>query len=67
MDTSHIKRKWLDISYADKSVSQKLDIYLPEDGDAPFPVIATFHGEAWMFEDKRDEFNRSFLEGSKRG
>jgi len=67
MDTSHIKRKWLDISYADKSDAQKLDIYLPNKGDGPFPVIATFHGGAWMFGDKGDDMNLPFLEGLKRG
>jgi len=67
MDTSCIKRKWLDIPYADKSPAQKLDIFLPDDGDGPFPVIATFHGGAWMFGDKGDDSNRPFLEGLKRG
>ena len=61
MDTSHIKRKWLDIPYADKSDAQKLDIYLPNKGDGPFPVIATFHGGAWMFGDKGDDMNLPFL------
>jgi acetyl esterase/lipase len=52
MDTSHIKRKWLDISYADLSPMQKLDIYLPEYGEGPFPVVMVFHGGAWMIGDK---------------
>jgi acetyl esterase/lipase len=67
MDTSHIKRKWLDIPYADKSDMQKLDIYLPDKGDGPFPVIATIHGGGWEFGDKGDDFNLPFLEGLKRG
>ncbi len=67
MDTSHIKRKWLDVPYANKSEAQKLDIYLPDEGEGPFPVIATIHGGAWMFGDKADDFNYSFLEGLKRG
>jgi acetyl esterase/lipase len=67
MDTRHIKRKWLAIPYANKSEAQKLDIYLPAEGDGPFPVIATIHGGAWMFGDKADDFNRSFLEGIQRG
>ncbi|CAG0969664.1 Carboxylesterase NlhH [Anaerolineales bacterium] len=67
MDTSHIKRKWLDIPYASKSQTQKLDIYLPDTGDGPFPIIATFHGGAWMFGDKGDEMNLHFLEGLKHG
>jgi len=67
MDTSHIRRKWLDVPYADKSDAQKLDIYLPNKGDGPFPVIATIHGGAWMFGDKGDDMNRPFLEGLRRG
>ena len=67
MDVSQIKRKWLDIPYAEKSAAQKLDIYLPNTGDGPFPVLATIHGGAWMFGDKGDEFNLPFLEGLKRG
>src|SRR5512139_2411022 len=39
MDTSHIERKWLDVAYATQSPAQKLDLYLPDQGDGPFPVI----------------------------
>jgi acetyl esterase/lipase len=67
MDTSHIKRKWLDVPYANKSEAQKLDIYLPDDSDGPFPVIVAIHGGAWMFGNKADDFNRFFLEGLKYG
>jgi acetyl esterase/lipase len=67
MDTRHIKRKWLDVPYANKSDAQKLDIYLPNEGNGPFPVIATIHGGAWMFGDKADDLNYPFLEGLKRG
>jgi acetyl esterase/lipase len=67
MDTSHIERKWLDVAYANQSAAQKLDIYLPNEGDGPFPVIATFHGGAWMFGDKGDDMNLPFLEGLQRG
>jgi acetyl esterase/lipase len=48
MDTSHVKRKWLDLPYAHQSPTQKLDIYLPEKGDGPFPVIFVIHGGAWI-------------------
>jgi acetyl esterase/lipase len=53
-DTSHIKRKFLDIRYAYQSLSQQLDIYLPESGDGPFPVILSLHGGAFMGCDKAD-------------
>jgi acetyl esterase/lipase len=67
LDTSHIKRKWLDLPYATRSPAQKLDLYLPDDGEGPFPVIATFHGGAWMFGDKADVMNLPFLTGLQRG
>jgi acetyl esterase/lipase len=67
MDTSHIERKWLDIPYANQSPAQKLDIYLPDKGDGPFPVIVSIHGGAWMFGDKGDSFNLPFLKGRGRG
>jgi acetyl esterase/lipase len=66
MDTSHIERKWLDVAYAAQSPAQKLDIYLPNKGDGPFPVVVTIHGGAWMFGDKGDILNLHFLEGLKR-
>lgn len=67
MDTSHITRKWLDIPYGTQSPAQKMDIYLPEEGDGPFPVIASIHGGAWMFGDKGDTQNIPFLKGVERG
>jgi len=59
MDPSPFKRKrigirWLDVPYASQSPKQKLDIYLPEEGDGPFPVIVAIHGGAWALGNKRD-------------
>jgi acetyl esterase/lipase len=53
-NTDHIKRKYLDISYAQVSAAQKLDIYLPAEGAGPFPVILAIHGGAFMGCDKAD-------------
>ena len=66
-DVSNIKRKWLDISYANLSQAQKLDIYLPEEGDGPFPVIISIHGGAFMFGDKADGQVNPMLKGLTRG
>lgn len=66
-DTEHIKRKFLDIPYADRSPSQKLDIYLPEEGEGLFPVILSIHGGAFMGCDKADMQVLPMLEGLKRG
>ena len=66
-DTSHIKRKFLDIPYAYLSPAQKLDIYLPKRKRGPFPVILAFHGGAFMGGDKADTHILPMLEGLKRG
>jgi len=59
--------KWADIAYSTQSPAQKLDIYLPENGDGPFPVIVSIHGGAFMAGDKRDDQVKPMLEGLKRG
>ena len=66
-NTDHIKSKWLNISYATISPAQKLDIYLPDEGNAPFRVIISIHGGAFMFGDKADEHVNPMLEGLKHG
>jgi acetyl esterase/lipase len=65
-NTSHIKRKFVDVPYADLSATQKLDIYLPDIGDNPFPVIAYIHGGAFRYGDKGDSNVMPILEGLKR-
>lgn len=66
-ETDHIKRKMFDVCYAALSPAQKLDIYWPEEGDGPFPVIVSIHGGAFMGGDKRDVQITSMLKALKRG
>jgi acetyl esterase/lipase len=66
-DTSHVKRKYLNIPYADLSPFQKIDVYLPDEGSGPFPVIVSLHGGAFMGCDKADMQVLPMLEGLKRG
>ena len=66
-DVSHIRRKWLDIPYARLSPFQSLDIYLPDDGDVPFPVIVYLHGGAFAIGDKRDIYVLNILKSIKHG
>jgi len=41
--------RWANISYAaDTLTGHKLDIYLPESGEGPFPVIVVVAGSAWF-------------------
>jgi acetyl esterase/lipase len=63
----NIKRKWLDVAYATKSPAQKLDIYLPDEGEGLFPVILSIHGGAFKSGDKGDGQVTPMLEGLKRG
>ncbi|MBN1451522.1 MAG: alpha/beta hydrolase [Anaerolineales bacterium] len=65
--THHVKRRYLDIPYAKLSLSQTLDIYLPNEGDGPFPVILSIHGGAFMGCDKADMQVLPMLEGLNRG
>ena len=53
-DVSGISRKWLDVSYATLSPAQRLDVYLPEEGDGPFAVVFYIHGGGFAIGDKRD-------------
>jgi acetyl esterase/lipase len=66
-NTDHIRRKYLDLVYASLSPAQRLDVYLPEQGDGPFPVIVAIHGGAFMGCDKADLQVLPMLEGLKRG
>jgi len=67
VNTDNIKQKWLDVSYAIESPAQKLDVYLPNEGDGPFPVILSIHGGAFRAGDKGDSQVMPMLEGIKRG
>jgi acetyl esterase/lipase len=67
-DVSFVKRKFLDLPYATISATQKLDIYLPDSGEGPFPVFAHIHGGAFMFGEKRSiTLIPYLLNGLKRG
>jgi len=66
-NNENIKRKWLDIAYASVSNSQKMDIYLPDDGEGPFPIILSIHGGAFKMGDKGDGQVNAMLNGLKRG
>jgi acetyl esterase/lipase len=66
-NTDNVKRKWLDVAYATVSPAQKLDVYLPDEGEGPFPVILSIHGGAFKSGDKGDGQVTPMLEGLKRG
>lgn len=50
-----------DLSYASQSTAQKLDIYLPSTGNAPFPLVIFIHGGAFLYGDKANVEGHTFL------
>ncbi len=47
-------REYHDVVYDTLSRAQKLDLYLPENGKGPFPLIFFIHGGGWFTGDKAD-------------
>ena len=62
-----VKKMWLDIPYANQSDAQKLDIYLPNAGKGPFPVILAIHGGGFQMGDKNSGEINPELTGLNRG
>ncbi|NLU53049.1 MAG: alpha/beta hydrolase [Clostridiaceae bacterium] len=62
-----VKNKILDLPYCNQSPSQILDIFFPEMGTGPYPVIMHFHGGAFMFGTQRDVNLEPILRGLERG
>ncbi|WP_221892201.1 alpha/beta hydrolase [Cetobacterium sp. 8H] len=67
LDISYIKTKYLDIPYETVPNSQKLDIYLPNEGNGPFPVIIGVHGGGFKYGKKDGAMNQSMVDGVKKG
>lgn len=67
LDTSSIKTKYLNVSYAGQSDTQKLDIYLPNEGNGPFPVIVAIHGGGFLMGSRTGGDLKAMLEGVNRG
>lgn len=49
-----IKTQYLNVAYAAKSSAQIMDIYIPNEGTGPFPLIISIHGGAFKSGDKAD-------------
>jgi acetyl esterase/lipase len=69
VDVSFVKRKFLDVTYGTQSAAQALDVFLPDAGDGPFPLIVYVHGGGFSMGDKRDDHCHilKMLEATQRG
>ena len=69
IDSSEITRKWLDVDYTPQNPhpARKLDIFLPETGDGPFPTLVCIHGGAFSAGTKDDFQVAAYFEGLERG
>ena len=55
-DMSSIQNKFIDVSYAKQSDSQKMDIFIPA-GKGPFPAVILIHGGGFKSGDKKAEYS----------
>lgn len=54
-------REYRDVAYDTLSEAQKFDLYLPEKGDGPFPLVMFIHGGGWFSGDKTDGQERAWV------
>lgn len=66
-DTGWVTEKYLDLSYASRSPAEKLDLYLPNGGVGPYPLVVAIHGGAFFLGDKRDNQLNGPIEALRHG
>lgn len=66
-DVSFMKNKKLDLPYSDAHPRQKFDIYYPEQGEGPWPVLLHMHGGGFALGDKRDFHIKELLDAVHHG
>ena len=59
IDVQQFRKTRLDLPYADQSVNQILDIFYPDEGEGPFPLVMLFHGGAFVTGHKRSHYIKS--------
>lgn len=55
IDVTQFPLAFTDIFYAQQSPEQKLDIFLPEKGKGPYPLVVIVHGGGWISGGRREE------------
>lgn len=66
-DVSAYSNKRLDIRYGQSHPRQVFDIYYPENGEGPFPVLLHMHGGGFAMGDKRDFHIIELLDCTRHG
>lgn len=66
-DVSFMKNKRLDLRYGDGHPRQVFDIYYPEEGEGPWPVLLHMHGGGFALGDKRDFHIKELLDAVHHG
>lgn len=67
IDPAQFSRATFDLAYADGCSSQRLDVYLPPEGDGPFPFIFFIPGGGWKSGGKRGEVHANVMKALWRG
>jgi acetyl esterase/lipase len=67
VDVSFVKRSFLDVKYGTESPAQTMDIFLPDDGEGPFPLFIHIHGGGFAVGDKRDGHVKKLLDAIQKG
>lgn len=65
-DVASIRRKFLNCPYGEKR-RQAVDIYLPNEGQGPFPVVFFLHGGGWVSGSRSDAQMAPFIKAVKYG
>ena len=65
-DPGYMKRKFLDVQYGTLP-QQKLDVYLPDEGEGPFPLIIYVHGGGWSMGTKTEGALPCIIDALKSG
>lgn len=67
IDVTQFRKVELDLSYADESPNQILDVWYPEDGEGPYPLVILFHGGAFAAGHKRSFYITSMAQPVNQG
>lgn len=62
-----VARRYTGLCYAHKTPWEKLDLYLPDAGEGPFPVLLDVHGGGWFYGSRSSQRMDPVLLGLQKG